>query len=185
MDLRPRISSRLRGMRGVLRTFTPAESYWLVGIAATPADGIATGAIGTALMVVVIAWLLIGEPLWGRMSHRRFMAQLAAGVPRARERFYAMWSTMLWALAGVVLLIAALTPGIGLARIGFRWPDLRFDIGGTSSLVAGMVVGAIGGAVAAIIASRRQKPDSNSGGAAAVPAGEAVLAMLPRTPAER
>jgi len=151
--------------------------------ASIPAEGIVLGTAARMATVLTLLWMLVGEPWWGRVSHRRLIARLSAGDTDARARLYRSWTAGLWATALVVLLLAVLAPGFGLERLGLAWPH-AFDLPGIRpSVAAGFVAGALvafaAGALAAHKMADRQAYRPH------VVGGEGVLAMLPRTRAER
>lgn len=157
----------------------------MFGAAVTPAQGIALGPIALALTVALLAWLVVGEALLGRASFRRFRDDLAAGVPDARGRLYRSWSVWSWMLAAGALLLAALAPGFGLARLGIAWPQwsrLSAAAAG-SAFVKGILIGTllliVLSIVAGMIALNRMRRERGATAAAAV--NDAVAALLPRT----
>ncbi|MGN2243564.1 type II CAAX prenyl endopeptidase Rce1 family protein [Frateuria sp. GZRR33] len=125
---------------------------------------------------MLAAWLLLGEPLLGRWSHRRLLAALAAGQPGARLRFYRSWTWMAWALAFVTALVV-LAQGWSPGEVGLRWPHTG---DAAWSFVAGMTGALIAGAAVGIVLSRRKRSP-----APRVAGGDKVLRMLPHNRAER
>lgn len=157
--------------------------------AITPAEGIELGPVALALTVALLAWLVAGEAISGRISFRRFLSDLAAGVPDARPALYRNWSCWSWAVAAGVVLLAVLSPGFGLARLGFAWPQWSSLAAASagSSLVKGLLIGMALMIVVSIVAgavavSRMRRGARES---APVAANDAVSALLPRTPCER
>jgi uncharacterized protein len=162
-----------------------------------------------AALTLAVAALVASDPVLGRRDHRRLLADVAAdpwGGEAARVRFYGRWvrGGWLWAVAAVAL-VAAL-PGVGLADLGLRAPDLaglgssvwRDGSGPTSALagddaagtIAGMVVGFVTATVLAVVVlrllGRRQVPAATAAGGRPrrpVPwAGAAAIEpMLPTT----
>lgn len=134
-------------------------------------------------MLALAAWLLLGEPLLGRWSHRRLLAALDAGQAGARLRFYRSWTTMAWVLAAITALVA-LANGWSSADLGLRQPQAtgRFSpgfIGGmTGALVAGLVAGAL-------LSRRRHLARAATARTPRVAGGDKVLRMLPHGRAER
>ncbi|MGN2247209.1 type II CAAX prenyl endopeptidase Rce1 family protein [Frateuria sp. GZRR35] len=126
--------------------------------------------------LMLAAWLLLGEPLLGRWSHRRLLAALAAGQPGARLRFYRSWTGMAWALAFVTALVV-LAQGWSPGEVGLRWPHIG-DVG--RGFVDGMTGALIAGAAVGIVLSRRKRS-----AAPRVAGGDKVLRMLPHNRAER
>jgi len=131
--------------------------------------------------IVLVAWLLLGEPLLGRWSHRRLLAALDAGQPGARRRFYRSWTVMAWALAAVTLLVV-LANGWSMAELGLRLPKVSGDF--SRGFVGGMVGALIAGSAVGVALSRRKRP-APTGGAPRVAGGDKVLRMLPHERTER
>ena len=142
----------------------------------------------TIALVVAVAALVAIDPPLGRRQHRRLVADLEAAADErdrdlVRRRFTRSWTWQGWlAGAGAVLLVLVL-PGVGLADLGLRLPDLGGLVpdGGTDDAVAMVVGAAVGvaltaGALALLI--RRSS-------ARARPVLAAVDVMLPTTPAAR
>ena len=157
--------------------------------AMTPAEGIALGPVALVLTAALLAWLAIGEAIAGRVSFRRFLDDLAAGVPDARSRLYRSWSRWSWMLAAAVLLLAALAPGFGLARLGIAWPQwssLSAASAG-SSFIKGVLIGTVLVLVASIVAGVVAVNRLRRAGGAPAPeaANDAVTALLPRSRRER
>lgn len=133
--------------------------------------------------LALAAWLLLGEPLLGRWSHRRLLAALDAGQPGARLRFYRSWTVMAWVLAGVTTLVV-LANGWSLAGLGLRLPQAVGGLG--QDFVAGMAGALIAGLVIGLVLSRRQHhAPSRVAAAPRVPGGDRVLRMLPHDRRER
>jgi len=133
--------------------------------------------------LALAAWLLLGEPLLGRGSHRRLLAALDAGQPDARLRFYRSWTAMAWVLAGVTTLVV-LGNGWPLAELGLRPPQVPHGFG--QGFIGGMAGALIAGLVIGVALSRRQShAPSRAAAAPRVPGGDKVLRMLPQGRAER
>jgi len=128
----------------------------------------------------LVAWLLLGEPLLGRWSHRRLLVALDAGQPGARPRFYRSWTWMAWALAGATALVV-LANGWTPAQVGLRLPQAAVGFG--RGFVVGMVGALIAGAVVGAALSRRQRTAAPA--APRIAGGDKVLRMLPHGRAER
>lgn len=137
--------------------------------------------IANAASLALAAWLLLGEPLLGRWSHRRLLAALDAGQPGARLHFYRSWTAMAWALAAVTTLVV-LANGWPPTQLGLRLPQATDSLGPgfiggmAGALVAGLAVGA------ALVRRKRHAPPAAT---PRVVGGDKVLRMLPRTRAER
>ncbi|MCR6662196.1 MAG: CPBP family intramembrane metalloprotease [Luteimonas sp.] len=157
--------------------------------AITPAQGIELGPVALALTVALVAWLVVGEAVSGRISFRRFLADLAAGVPDARRKLYLGWSRWSWMMAAGVLLLAMSSPGFGLERLGIAWPrwSSLAEASAGSSFVKGLLIGMVLMIVVSIVAgaiavNRMRKADGTGAPAAA---NDAVAALLPTTTGER
>jgi len=131
--------------------------------------------------VVLVVWLLLGEPLLGRWSHRRLLAALDAGRSGARLRFYRSWTSMAWALAAVTTLVV-LANGWSLAEMGLRLPKGTGDF--SRGFVGGMVGALIAGSAVGVALSRRKRP-ALARGEPRVAGGDKVLRMLPHQRTER
>ena len=155
-------------------------------------------AFTVALLVLATLALVVHEPISGRRSFAQFLTDEAAEGEPARIRFYRSWTAQgcVTALLAITLVLAL--PGIGLADIGFRAPDLagvdRFGITGGSvstSTIAGMITGVLLAVVMVVVASRvtawRAARVPGAVKPAAEPRGQmkAILPMLPRTGAGR
>jgi membrane protease YdiL (CAAX protease family) len=133
-------------------------------------------AIGLAL------WLLLGEPLVGRWSHRRLLAALDANQPGARVRFYRSWTAMAWVLAAVTALVV-LAEGWPPEAVGLRLPQGAGS--GGHGFIGGMVGALIAGSVLGAVLARRKRPAAPAPGTPRVAGGDKVLRMLPHGRAER
>lgn len=138
-------------------------------------------------LVAVAALLVVSDPILGRRQHLAFLAQLPvdpAGPEAVRLRFYRNWVRQGWLWAAAVLGVVVATPGVGLADLGLRWPDLRFEglDGIGRSLVTGMAGGIVGGLVLTAVASRVPAVQRRLPGMVGT---AAVLPMLPTTPRGR
>ena len=155
-------------------------------------------ALTVAVLVLATVALVVHEPISGRRSFARFLAQEAAEGETARIRFYRSWTVQGCVTALLAIALVLVLPGIGLADIGFRAPDIagvdRFGITGGSvstSTIAGMITGVLLAVVMVIVASRvkawRAGRGTGGGKPAAEPRGQmtAILPMLPRTRAGR
>ena len=121
--------------------------------------------------VLLVAYLVAGQPVVGGWSQRRFTRSLLFD-PAARLARYRRTMLIEWPLAAVALLLVALAPGLDLADSGVRWPRLTgYTVVGGLGLVAS----------AGLLAGLRRRVDR--GVDVVAPAEVAVL--LPRTAAER
>ncbi|MFF4771778.1 CPBP family intramembrane glutamic endopeptidase [Microtetraspora fusca] len=125
------------------------------------------------LAVPLVAYLLFVTPWLGKRAYEK-LARQRDRDPRALVRMFRSWIAETWALMAVALVLAAMSPGVGLADLGLVAPS------GGGSRVTGMVVGATIGLVAVTLVFRRRAKSGR-----AVPGQAAFSAMLPRTTAER
>jgi len=124
---------------------------------------------GLLLALVVVADLALSPRYM-----RSVRAAVASGDMTARTRMYRLTVALAWSIA-VAALIVLLVGGLTPADIGFRLPDVD-ALGPYSGVLAGAVVGLVGGAVAAVLRARSGK---------AVPLLGDVDVMLPQTRRER
>jgi membrane protease YdiL (CAAX protease family) len=136
--------------------------------------------------VVVAAYLVVGEPVVGRVLHRRFEGRLRTD-PSARRSFYRRLLVLEWGLALLALVIWLSAPGVGAAQVGLglprQWPGpvtglvvvlvLVFVLVSTRALRGGVLL-------EAPAAVRRAGEGRHS-----EPPGQATLDLLPRTAGER
>lgn len=153
--------------------------------------------IGTVAIALLVLYLLVGEPWFGRIGFQRMRAALAAGDAGARLRFFRQWIWQGWLLTLVVLGVTLGFAGWTPAQLGLRmpyWPHpLAVDGSTSSGFAAGLVIGVAiaGGAglIVGIVSARRQRRAAKVRAAAPRTRGPVgnpqVLQMLPRTPAER
>lgn len=126
------------------------------------------------------AWLLLGEPLSGRRSHRRMLAALDAGQPKARLRFYRQWTWQAWLLAGITTAVV-LANGWGLEPLGLRLPATPPGLG--EGFIGGLVGALVAGLALGVGLARRRH--ARAARQPRVAGGDNVLRMLPRSGAER
>jgi uncharacterized protein len=149
---------------------------------------VALDAFGPAALaaVVVAVYLVVGEPVVGHVLHRRFEGRLRTDAG-ARRSFYRRLLVLEWGLAVVALLVWLAAPGVDAAAVGLAWPR---EWPGPGTAVVVVVV------LLFVVASTRQlragalleaaRPSRRPGEARhAEPPGQATLALLPRTGAER
>ncbi|HEY0198009.1 MAG TPA: CPBP family intramembrane glutamic endopeptidase [Rhodanobacter sp.] len=135
--------------------------------------------IASALLV---AWLLLGEPLLGRRSHRRMLAALDAGRDRARLYFYRSWTWQAWLLACLTLVVAWANHW-SLASLGLRLPHALGSV--PIGFIAGIAAALLAGALFGLLLARRQKSADNTLRQQPIAGGDKVLRMLPRGGTER
>lgn len=149
--------------------------------------------IGIVAGCLLAIYLLVAEPLSGRRSIRRFLAALDAGTPGVRLRHYLTWTWQAWALALATLIVTLVLLRWTPAQLGLRWPywphGAAFGGGAGSGFVAGLAIGvlcaAAGGVVLGLCIARRRRDDAAAGKPSRAPRSTPVMAMLPRTRAER
>jgi membrane protease YdiL (CAAX protease family) len=147
--------------------------------------------LATFAITLLALYLLVGEPLLGRIAHRRLLAALDAGVPDARRRFYRQWTWQGWVLLLVTLVVTLGAAGWTPARLGLRWPHGLPgwpSHGATGGLLTGFVAGmalAAAGGIGIGLASVRRRKHAPPARAPRVAGGDNLLHMLPRTRAER
>jgi membrane protease YdiL (CAAX protease family) len=125
--------------------------------------------------VLLAGYLVLGQPIVGGWSQRRFRRTLSRN-PRARLLRYRRTTLLEWSAVGVALLLVAVAPGLDLADIGVRWPRLA---GGGAPYTAVGTLGLVLSVVLLVMLRRRVE----EGVEVAAP-GE-VVALLPRTVRER
>lgn len=133
------------------------------------------------VLAMLALWLLVGEPVSGYLTHRRFLADYRVDEVTARRRLYRQWTAML-ATLGIALVTAfALLPGLSIAMLGLRpMRDFGAIDPGLKVILGGMGLGLFVSLVASAVARRRTgDPTAYMGGAAK------VAPMLPRTTDER
>ena len=137
--------------------------------------------------VIVAAYLVAGEPVVGAVLHRRFEDRLRSD-PGARRSFYRRLLVLEWGLTALTVVVFLAATDVDAAAVGLRWPVswpgpvagvlclllLAFVVVSTRALRGGALLEAAG--------ADRRRPGE---GRHAEPPGQATLALLPRTPAER
>lgn len=151
--------------------------------------------IATAAIAILVLYLLIGEPLLGRASHRRMLATVAAGARAARRRFYLQWIGLGWALLAITLLVTLGLAGWTPAMLGLRlpyWPHLPSFADASTGFVPGVIAGAVAAAIIGvmlgIIAKRKARRASGTHAterAHGLDRNRNLAGMLPHTTAER
>jgi uncharacterized protein len=151
------------------------------GLPTSPAD------FGPAALaaVVVAGYLVVGEPFVGHVLHRRFEGRLRTDAG-ARRSFYRRLLVLEWGLAVLASIVWLSAPGVDAAAVGLRWPQ-SWPGPWTIALVVLVVLFVLvstralrGGALLEAPPVRRPGEGRHS-----EPPGQAALALLPRTPAER
>lgn len=135
--------------------------------------------------VVVAGYLVVGEPFVGHVLHRRFEGRLRTDAG-ARRSFYRRLLVLEWGLAVLAGIVWLSAPDVDAAAVGLRWPQ-SWPGAWTIGLVLLVVVFVLvstralrGGALLEAPPVRRPGEGRHS-----EPPGQATLALLPRTPAER
>ncbi|HEY6746988.1 MAG TPA: CPBP family glutamic-type intramembrane protease [Mycobacteriales bacterium] len=133
------------------------------------ADGATLAGGVRVLALLLVAYLVLGQPVVGGWSARR---QHRAADPGARRRRYRRTMILEWSLTAVALVLVLAAPGLDLGDLGFRAPR-----GSAYTLV-----GALGfGVSVVLLAGLRRRVDRG----ADVVAPAEVGALLPRTAKER
>jgi len=141
----------------------------------------------TTLVLVLAATALVAlDPVLGRRQHRKLVHDLAAGddeVTRdaVRRRFYRSWTWLGWLTGAVAIALVLALPGVGVADLGLRLPDLGGLVQGGDEALAMVLGAAIGlalSAAALTVVLRRSSARPR-------PVLAAVDVMLPTTPAAR
>lgn len=142
--------------------------------------------VTTVALTALTAVLLLSDPVLGRRQYREFRAEVALRGEDARRRHYRRWIRQGWVWAAVVVLAVLALPGVDLADLGLRAPDLDRFLAGrgldvTPSTIAGMLTGIALGTAAIAVATRKAARARDAGRTVPVPvAGAAAIApMLP------
>ena len=134
------------------------------------AEAASLGGAARVLAILLVGYLVLGQPLVGSWSHARF--HRARADPRARLHRYRRTAVLEWGLVGVTLLLVATAPGLDLGDIGVRWPRASAY---TAVGVVGLVV-SVG-----LLVGLRGRVDHG----VEVVAPAEVVTLMPRTAAER
>ncbi|MBA3524638.1 MAG: CPBP family intramembrane metalloprotease [Geodermatophilaceae bacterium] len=130
----------------------------------------------TVAALLLTAYLVAGEPLVGRVLHRRF--EVSLGRDRhARLWLYRRLLVLEWGLVALVLLVVLVAPDVDLAALGLRRPS---DVLTWAPLV--VVAGVLAFAVGSLLALRSPPADEPS---PLESAPVAVSALIPRTRVQR
>ena len=137
----------------------------------------------TVVVLTLLATaLIVVEPIAGRRHFLQFLADVRRDGEPARVRHLTRWTRMGWTWAVITLALTLTLPGVGLADLGLRLPELEAFLasrgvaeagsGSLAGLVTGLVAGLLIVAVVAVLAARR-------GRRMPATANDAVHAMLP------
>ena len=130
------------------------------------AEGASLAGAARVLAVLLVAYLVVGQPAVGAWSAARLRRE------GSRLRRYRRTAVLEWSLVAVALVLVLAAPGLDLADVGVRLPRAS----------AYTVVGAVGLAVSvALLVALRRRVDRG----VEVVAPGSVGALIPRTPAER
>lgn len=152
--------------------------------------------LATLAGTLLALYLLIADPLLGRISQRRMLAAVAAGTHGARRRFYLQWTAQGWLLLAATLVVTLALAGWSPAELGLRWPTWphlpALGQRGQGGFVIGLVVGIVAAAsVGVFVAVGRARNARSPSGPRAHRApyrlarNRNLAGMLPQTPAER
>jgi len=132
------------------------------------------GTVGLVLAVALALYAVFGEPLLGRWFYARLKreSELDRGALR---RFYRLRLSIEWAWTAVAGFIVVVAPGLSAASVGVALPA------GRHLPQALRFTGALAVSVAASSVIFRRRASAGK----SVPGQDAVLALLPRTSAER
>ncbi|NKY97539.1 CPBP family intramembrane glutamic endopeptidase [Nocardiopsis alborubida] len=129
--------------------------------------------LGLGLAALVVLYLLVVEPWWGRSAYAR-LERVRDTDSGALLRLFGTSALVWWGLTAVVLLIVAVSPGLRFADVGFAVPEagmadtLATMTGVLVAVVAGLALMRVTGLDRRLLAGQR-----------------AVSAMLPRDRRER
>ena len=133
------------------------------------AEGATLDGAVRVLALLLVGYLVLGQPAFGAWSARR---QHADRVPGARLRRYRRTTVLEWALTILALLLVATAPGLAYGDLGLRLPRASaYTVVGAVGLVVGL----------GTLVGLRRKVDRG----ADVVAPAEVAALLPRTVLER
>ena len=149
--------------------------------------------------VLVAVYLVVGEPFVGYALHRRFEARVGTH-PGARRSLYRRLLVLEWGLSLVVLVVWLGSTDVDAGQLGLRWPQGLPGVVTSLAVLAVLVLvvvslhalrsGALSGPDGGVPAGRHA---DRSAVAPPVPGqprhaeapGQSVLALLPRSVAER
>lgn len=146
-------------------------------------QGIVIQGSGWFVVMAIVIWLLLGEPLLGRAGFRRLLCALKRGERDIRTRFYRSWTWQAWLLTLLVLALLLGVLGWSPSQLGLRAPHVSVAI--PSGFLLGMLVAVPIGIVVGIVMSRRQKKVTSNSSAPATSPSRDVMHMLPRNAGER
>ena len=140
---------------------------------------------GVRLLVAlaILVFLLVGEPLLGKVAHRQLLAAIATGEPDVRAPFFRRWTLRGWAVALAVLGLSIFVLGFRPSELGLRRP--RFSLGIDGGFLAGFAIALAGGVAIGLFVARRARRAGKPKPKPVIAGGENVLSLLPRTPRER
>ncbi|GAB3148495.1 CPBP family intramembrane glutamic endopeptidase [Microbispora hainanensis] len=127
---------------------------------------------GLLLACALTAYLAFAAPALGKRQYDR-LARRRDHEPGALVRMYRQWIAEEWVWVAVTALVLLLSPGVGLADLGFAMPS-HFG------KVAPAVIGMSGAFVISVVTARRL-----AGSGRTMPGLEGMRELLPRTSAER
>lgn len=133
--------------------------------------------------IAIVLFLLVGEPLLGRVAHRRFLAAVASGKPDVRVPFFRRWTLRGWAVALAVLGLAIFVFGWTPSELGLRLPKVSSS--DNAGFLGGLAIALIGGVAVSLFLARKAKRAGKPKPKPVIAGGENVLRLLPRTPRER
>lgn len=146
-------------------------------------QGIAVHGGGWIVIVLITAWLLLGDPLLGRVAYQRFLSALKSGEPDVRVRFYLRWTWQGWALALLVLTLATGVLGWSPAQLGLRLPHVVVAV--PTQVLTGILVGIVAGVATGVIIARKQTRSGSKPPARRLAPSANAMLLLPRSTSER
>lgn len=139
-------------------------------------DGLAEFGAAAVSAGLVAVYLVAGEPVVGYVLHRRFEA-IEPTDPQARRWLYGRLLILEWGLVALVAGIVVVAPRVGWAELGVVWPEW-------STVATLLALGVFAVLLAGTLAVRGAW-GAPRGNGEALPGPRSVVAMVPRTPAER
>ena len=145
--------------------------------------GVAVHGASWIVIALIVAWLLLGEPLLGRSAYRHFLTALKSGDVGARMRFYRKWTWQSWMAVIVMLGLALGVLGWRPAQLGLRLPSVYVHV--PASFLGGLAVGVFSVVVFGMLMARRRKHGSEPRSEPRAATKAKVMHMLPRRADER